>query len=186
MRHLALLHESLDEGRHKHMVEVAEEGEGKQGTEVSVGPTTKLSVGEDEGKGGGRGEKVGCEGEGEGEEEPTVVCRRALGCEWGGGADLRIAGRVARCASSASDLERESIGRSSAKRGAGQSKAVRGSCYGRQGAAGPARRCQDGACARAAMPPHESLAALWARHEDGAVRAWRGVARKTSVWPGQG
>ena len=47
MRHLALLHESLDEGRHKHMVEVAEEGEGKQGTEVSVGPMTKLSVGED-------------------------------------------------------------------------------------------------------------------------------------------
>ena len=122
MRHLALLHESLDEGRHKHMVEVAEEGQGKQGTEVSVGPTTKLSVGEDEGKGGGRGEKVGCEGEGEGEEEPTVVCRRALGCEWGGGADLRITGRVARWASSASDLERESIGRSSAKRGAGQSK----------------------------------------------------------------
>ena len=55
MRHLALLHESLDEGRHKHMVEVAEEGEGKQGTEVSVGPTTKLSVGEDEGKGWGSG-----------------------------------------------------------------------------------------------------------------------------------
>ena len=65
--------------------------------------------------------KVGCEGEGEGEEEPTAVCRRALGCEWGGGADLRIAGRVARWASSASDLERESIGRSSARRGAGQS-----------------------------------------------------------------
>ena len=39
-RHLALLHESLDEGRHKHMVEVAEEGQGKQGTEVSVGPMT--------------------------------------------------------------------------------------------------------------------------------------------------
>ena len=54
--------------------------------------------------------------------EPTAVCRRALGCEWGGGADLRIAGRVARWASSASDLERESIGRSSARRGAGQSK----------------------------------------------------------------
>ena len=113
--------------------------------------------------------------------EPTVVCRRALGCEWGGGADLRIAGRVARWASSASDLERESIGRSRAKRGAGQSKssarvALRAARSGR-----PARRCQDGACARAAMPPHESLAALWARHEDRAVRAWRGVARKTSV-----
>ena len=40
MRHLALLHESLDEGRHKHMVEAAEEGQGKQGTEVSVGPMT--------------------------------------------------------------------------------------------------------------------------------------------------
>ena len=53
---------------------------------------------------------MGCEAEGEGEVEPTAVCRRALGCEWGGGADLRIAGRVARWASSASDLERESIG----------------------------------------------------------------------------
>ena len=71
MRHLALLHESLDEGRHKHMVEVAEEGEGKQGTEVSVGPRTNLSVGEDEGKGAGRGE-VECEGEsGKGKEEKS-------------------------------------------------------------------------------------------------------------------
>jgi hypothetical protein len=112
MRHLALLHESLDEGRHKHMVEVAEEGQGKRGTEVSVGPTTKLSAGEDEGKGGGRGEGG---------------VRRRRG---GGGADLRITGRVARWASSSSDLERENIGQSSAKRGAGPSKQCKGGATG--------------------------------------------------------
>ena len=162
MRHLALLHESLDEGRHKHMVEVAEEGQGKRGTEVSVGPITKLSAGEDEGKGGGRGEGG---------------VRRRRG---GGGADLRITGRVARWASSSSDLERENIGQSSAKRGAVPSKQCKGGATGGK-EAGPPRRCQDGACGRAAMPPHESLAAFWARHEDGAVSAWRGVGRKTSM-----
>ena len=186
MRHLALLHESLDEGRHKHMVEVAEEGQGKQGTEVSVGPTTKLSVGEDEGKGGGRGEKVGCEGEGEGEEEPTIVCRRALGCEWGGGADLRIAGRVARWASSASDLERESIGRSSARCGAGQSKAVRGWRYGRQGAAGPPGAAKTALvrvllCRHTRASQPSGLATRIVPYAPG--EGWQG---RRAWWPGQG
>ena len=88
---------------------------------------------------------MGCEGEGEGEVEPTVVCRRALGCEWGGGADLRIAGRVARWASSASDLERESIGPIECQARGGPVKssarvALRAARSGRPAAALPRRR----------------------------------------------
>ena len=139
-------------------------------------PMVKVKVGEDEGE-GGVGVKVA-----------VKVGVNAKGGE-GGRANLRISGRVARCASTSSDLWRESIGPSSAKQapasgdgpaaslvarsGKGRQGAARGG-KGRQGAArgDKGRRCQDGACGRAALPPHERRASFLARHEDGTVGAW--------------